>query len=424
MSTLVPLNSRLQRLQDYPFTRLAKLLNEVEPNQQLTPISLGIGEPQHKPPAFVRETMLSAIDSINRYPGTVGTDDLQRAIKGWLNQRYGLSDGFVSSSLSVLPVQGTREALFAAAQFIIDADRSKAAKPLVVIPSPFYQIYEGAAIMAGAEVFYQPLQIEDKFVANPDALPNDILQRCKLMYVCNPSNPTGAKLSIEHYSTLLSLAEEYGFIIASDECYSEIYPDENQPIPGLLSAIARLANGNPSRASQLLEHCLIFNSLSKRSNLAGLRSGFVAGGKQLLEKFLLYRTYHGSAMPLHHQKVSVACWQDEAHVVQNRQHYREKLQSAYVKLRAEDNLQVDLPQGGFCLWVGVPGCDQVFAQTLYKDQSVTVLPGSYLARENNGSNPGYGYVRLAMVHAPEVCDDAISRICQHAQSYRSTRTCV
>lgn len=409
----MPYNSRLDSLHPYPFAKLNQLLASVVADDRRERISLAIGEPQHAPPAVALQTLKESLDSIKRYPSTAGEPALRQAICDWLTKRFSLSDGLVTKE-NILPALGTREALFAAAQTVVDSATQVDIDypPLVLMPSPFYQIYEGAAIMAGAAPYYLPATQANEFKPDFGLVPESVWQRCQLLYVCNPSNPTGAVLTIAEYQFLLEQARKYDFVICSDECYSEIYLDEQAPVVGLLDAIESL----PSDAlkKQSLEQSLIFNSLSKRSNLAGMRSGFVAGGNKLIEHFLLYRTYHGSAMPLYHQQASRVTWGDESHVQENRALYREKIIEACQLINSNANLSVVVPEGGFCLWVAVSGCDQAFAKELYRQQNVVVLPGSYLARDIDGKNAGSGFVRIAMVQQKTQCLEAIARICKFA----------
>ena len=399
------MNLDLDKLYPYPFTRLRALLADIEVSSPAAHISLAIGEPQHPPPEFVRQALVGELASLQRYPAIQGSPALRDAIGDWLAARYAIERQAIDAGQMILPVQGTREALFAAAQFIVNRGApvhgQATAVPLVMMPAPFYQIYEGAALMAGAEPYYLPCTALQDFVADLDAVAPAAWQRCQLLYVCNPSNPTGAVLDSAYYLQLLDLADRYDFVIASDECYSEIYPDEQQPCTGLLQACAEQGRLDFAR-------CLVFNSLSKRSNLAGLRSGFVAGDAALIKAFLLYRTYHGSAMPAHHQAASIAAWRDEKHVRDNRAHYRAKLNAVTHELHGV--LDFVPPAGGFCLWAQTPQDDQQFAAGLYREQHVTVLPGSYLARDIGGVNPAANYVRMALVQPLDSCVEAARRI--------------
>ena len=407
LKSTLSLNPRLSQLHDYPFTRLNRLLEGVEPNKALTPISLAIGEPQHAPPPAALDALTATLSNINRYPTTGGQKELREAIGDWISRRYGLTGNTFDAQAHVLPVQGSREALFAAAQFVVDSSGDQS--PVVLLPSPFYQIYEGAALMAGAEPVYLPLRAENNFSIDFSSLDPELLDRCSMVFLCNPSNPTGTSVGEDDYRQLLVLAEQHDFIIASDECYSEIYPVESEPLVGLLQ-VACARSTQAADDADPLKRVLVFNSLSKRSNLAGLRSGFVAGGKELISAFLKYRTYHGSAMPLHHQAASIAAWGDESHVIENRVAYRNKLAAAVEQLAAVSGVDISYPQGGFCLWLRVGGCDQDFARDLFEACHVVVLPGSFLARDVDGFNAGHGYIRMAMVHDATVCEEAVTRL--------------
>lgn len=392
------MNPDLNQLHPYPFEKLAALKAAVSAPAQLQDIMLSIGEPKHEPPAFVLQTLVANLNKLGNYPTTKGIPELRQAIATWASKRFSLAAGSLDPEKQVLPVNGTREALFAFAQAIID--RSKPA-PLVISPNPFYQIYEGAAILSGAEPYFLNCTPENNFIPDYAAIPAEIWQRCQLLFICSPGNPTGAVMSSAQLKELIALADKYDFVIASDECYSELYFDEAQPPAGLLQACAELGRNDFAR-------CTVFHSLSKRSNLPGLRSGFVAGDAKILEKFLLYRTYHGCAMPVPTQLASVAAWQDEAHVIQNREAYRQKF--AAVLNILDGVLDVSAPDAGFYLWPKTPIKGELFAQQLFAAQKVTVLPGNYLAREAAGSNPGEDYVRLALVAPLAECIEAAERI--------------
>jgi N-succinyldiaminopimelate aminotransferase len=386
-------NPDLARLQPYPFERLRALLAGVTP-APLRPILMSIGEPQHPAPTLVLDVLREQLGGVSHYPSTLGAAALRTAIAQWLTRRFGLAG--VDAERQVLPVNGTREALFAFAQTVV----ARGPHACVLAPNPFYQIYEGAALLAGAD--FELLNI-DAATGQPDyaAVPATQWQRCQLLYICTPGNPTGAVLSLATLQTLLALADEHDFIIASDECYSELYPDETQPPPGLLQACAAAGRDDYRR-------CVVFHSLSKRSNLPGLRSGFVAGDADILRSFLAYRTYHGCAMPPHHQAASAAAWQDERHVVANRDVYRAKFDAVLDRLG--DALPVSRPDAGFYLWPQTPVSDTVFAQALLQRANVTVLPGSFLGRDSGGHNPGSGRVRLALVAGHDDCVEASERI--------------
>jgi len=398
------MNPDLDQLHPYPFEKLAALKAAVTAPAHLNDIMLSIGEPKHEPPAFVLQTLVNNLNKLSNYPTTKGIPELRNAIAAWASKRFTLNANSLSAEHHVLPVNGTREALFAFAQAIVD--RSKP-KPLIVSPNPFYQIYEGAAILSGAEPYFLNCTPDNNFIPDYAAVPAEVWQRCQLLFICSPGNPTGAVMSVTQLKTLIALADQYDFVIASDECYSELYFDETNPPAGLLQACAELGRNDFSR-------CVVFHSLSKRSNLPGLRSGFVAGDSKILEKFLLYRTYHGCAMPVPTQLASVSAWQDETHVMQNREAYRHKFDAVLQIL--EGVLALNRPDASFYLWLKTPIKAELFAQQLFAAQKVTVLPGSYLAREVNGINPGEDYVRLALVAPLAECIAAAERIKLFVQS--------
>ncbi len=398
------MNPDLNQLHPYPFEKLAELKAAVSAPAQLSDIMLSIGEPKHEPPAFVLETLVKNLGKLSNYPTTKGLPELREAIANWANKRFRLNSGTFTADKHVLPVNGTREALFAFAQAIID--RSKP-DPLIVSPNPFYQIYEGAAILSGAEPYFLNCVPENNFIPDFSAVPASVWERCQLLFICSPGNPTGAVMSSAQLKQLIALADQYDFVIASDECYSELYCDEKNPPAGLLQACAELGRDDFSR-------CVVFHSLSKRSNLPGLRSGFVGGDAKILEKFLLYRTYHGCAMPVPTQLASVAAWQDESHVIDNREAYRQKFDAVLAIL--DGVLPVEKPDASFYLWPKTPIKGEDFAQQLFAQQKVTVLPGSYLARNAEGINPGENYVRLALVAPLAECIEAAKRIKAFVQS--------
>lgn len=393
------MNPLLAKLQPYPFERLRKLFAGVVPNPSYRPISLGIGEPKHPTPPFVLDAMTAAFPGLAAYPPTAGDPALRAACAGWLERRYGLT---LDPLTQVLPVNGSREALFAFAQTVVDPTRDA----VVVCPNPFYQIYEGAALLAGAAPYYAPSDPARNFAVDWDSVPEEVWRRTQLLYVCSPGNPTGAVMPLEEWRKLFALSDRHGFVIASDECYSEIYFRDEPPLGGL-EAAARLGRTG-------FERLVAFTSLSKRSNVPGLRSGFVAGDAAILKQFLLYRTYHGSAMSPMVQAASIAAWNDEAHVVDNRAMYRQKF--AEVTPVLSSVLDVALPDAGFYLWAGVKGSDEAFARDLLAQYNVTVLPGSYLAREAGGHNPGAGRIRMALVADTAECLEAAHRIAQFIQS--------
>jgi N-succinyldiaminopimelate aminotransferase len=400
------MNPRLARLRPYPFERLRTLLAGTSPPAALSHIALGIGEPRHAPPPFVAAELTRALDTLGSYPLVAGLPELRTAIARWLERRFGLPAAAVNEQSMVLPVNGTREALFAFAQAVVDAERPS---PAVLMPNPFYQIYEGAAVLAGAEPVYLDCDAATGYLPDLDGVPPATWRRCQLLFLCSPGNPTGAVMPEDYLCHALEIADRYGFVIASDECYSEIYADEARPPPGLLQAA--LTAGRTR-----FERCMVFHSLSKRSSVPGLRSGFVAGDPRLIEGFRLYRTYHGCAMPVHTQRASLPAWQDEAHVRANRRLYREKF-ALVVPLLGQE-LEVQSPAGGFYLWPEVAD-DEAFARGLFEQEHVTVLPGSYLARDTATGNPGRGRVRISLVASAEDCEEAARRIVRYCRTSRA-----
>jgi len=389
------MNPLLSSLQPYPFERLKQLFSSVTPNPAYRPISLGIGEPRHATPQLVLDALAGATSELAMYPPTVGSPALRRACAGWVERRYGVS---LDPAAQVLPVNGSREALFAFAQTVVDGGASKA---FVICPNPFYQIYEGAALLAGAKPYYAPSDPSRNFNINWDVIPTAVWADTQLAYVCSPGNPTGAVMPMSDWEKLFELSARYGFVIASDECYSEIYFRDDPPLGGL-EAAARVGLAD-------FRNLVVFTSLSKRSNVPGMRSGFVAGDAGILKQFLLYRTYHGCAMSGMVQAASIAAWNDEAHVVANRAMYREKFASVTPMLA--DVLDVRLPDASFYLWAAVPGGDdEGFARDLLAQYNVTVLPGTYLARHVEGHNPGAGRIRMALVAETAECLEAARRI--------------
>jgi N-succinyldiaminopimelate aminotransferase len=390
------MNPHLARLQQYPFQKLAALLKGVQPDPALSPINLSIGEPRHATPEFIKRAVVDNLDGLAGYPPTLGTEALRASIAAWITRRYGLPA--VDPARQVLPLNGSREGLFAIAQAVVDNTRAKAR---VVMPNPFYQIYEGATLLAGAEPEFINTLPADGYRLDFDQLPASVWAQTQLIYVCSPANPTGTVMRLEDWERLFALSDRHGFVIASDECYSEIYFDEADPPLGGMQAAHRLGRDGYPRL-------VCFGSLSKRSNVPGMRSGFVAGDATMLEKFLLFRTYLGNAMSLTVQAASRAAWEDEAHVRDNRRLYREKFEAALAALRGV--VPVALPQGAFYLWLPTSMEDTEFARRLYQTYNVMVLPGSYLAREARRVNPGRGFVRAALVSAPAECDEAVRRI--------------
>ena len=401
------MNPLLSRLQPYPFERLRQLFSGITPDPAHRPISLGIGEPRHPTPPFIIDALCDAARNaaLASYPATAGEPRLREAFAGWLARRYGLK---IDPQTQTLPVSGSREALFAFAQTVLQPRPGASAPPLVVSPNPFYQIYEGAALLGSADVHYVPSDPKRNFAVDWDAVSDATWARTQLLFVCSPGNPTGAVMPLEEWRRLFELSDRHGFVIASDECYSEIYFRDVPPLGGLQAA-AQLGRSDFRRL-------VSFTSLSKRSNVPGMRSGFVAGDTALLKAFLLYRTYHGSAMSPAVQAASIAAWGDEAHVAENRRLYREKF-SRVTPMLAEV-LDVQLPDAGFYLWAGVGGSDTEFARDLYAQYNVTVLPGSYIARERDGTNPGAGRVRMALVAESDECVEAARRIVQFVRERR------
>ena len=394
------MNPHLDLLQPYPFQRLRGLLAGVTPPAELAHINLSIGEPKHPTPDVVKNALIASLDGLAAYPATLGSDALRQACSSWLQRRYGIA---VDPAREILPVCGSREALFSFVQAVIDPRGSH--KPVLISPNPFYQIYEGAALLAGAEPYYVNCLAANGYQPDWAAVPEAVWQRTQVVVVCSPGNPTGAVMSLDDWNTLFTLSDRHDFIIASDECYSEIYFD-TPPLGGLQAA---------QQLGRSYERLVMFTSLSKRSNAPGLRSGFVAGDARILEKFLLYRTYHGSAMSQTIQQASIAAWQDEEHVAANRAAYTAKFDAVTAPLAQV--LNVSRPDAGFYLWAEVPGGDDAaFARALFAEQHITVLPGSYLARDAHGENPGAGRIRLALVAPLAECEAAVPRLIRFVKS--------
>jgi len=391
------MNPDLDKLQPYPFERLARLKAGIEPPVKKHHIALSIGEPKHQTPKFVLDKLANSLNGVSRYPATAGLPELRITIANWLTKRFQLAADSLDPLTQVVPVNGTREALFAFAQATVD--RSK--NPVVAMPNPFYQIYEGAALLSGAEPYFMNCTEDSRLLPDLESVPNNIWQRCQLVYICTPGNPTGAVASIDELKKLIALADQYNFIIASDECYSEIYMDESNPPAGILQACTELGRFDYKR-------CVTFQSLSKRSNLPGLRSGFVAGDQEIIQQFLLYRTYHGGAMAEPCQQASIAAWNDEQHVIENRRLYREKFAAVTEILKRKT--KVITPNASFFLWIKTPINEQEFSQQLFAQQNITVLPGTYLARDTANGNPAQNYVRVALVAPISECVEAAHRI--------------
>lgn len=392
------LNPNLGLLQPYPFQRLRDLFAGTTPNAAFTPINLSIGEPKHATPTLITDALVSNLAGLANYPTTLGSLALRTAISQWIVRRYNLPA--LNPETSILPVNGSREALFAFAQVVINRTKSD---PIVISPNPFYQIYEGAAFLAGAKPYFLNTTPENNHAMDFEQVPAEILNRTQLVYVCSPGNPSGKVMNLAQWKTLFALSDQYGFVIAADECYAEIYFDEANPPLGALQAAHQLGRD--------YKNLVVFSSLSKRSNVPGMRSGFVAGDAKIIEAFTLYRTYHGCAMNPAVQAASLTAWNDDAHVIENRRLYAEKFKTVTSMLSGV--LAVEMPDAAFYLWAKIKDptmTDTDFALKLYRDLNITVLPGSYLAREVNGINPGKNFIRLALVAGLEECVEAAKRI--------------
>jgi len=390
------MNPNLEKLQPYPFEKLRALFAQVAPNEAFRPISLSIGEPKHPTPDFIKQALTDHLGGLASYPATAGLPGLRKAVAAWLERRYALDS--VDPDTQVLPVNGSREALFAIAQTIVDPHGGDA---IVVSPNPFYQIYEGAALLAGAAPYFVNQERESGFALDLDAVPESVWRKVQLLYACSPGNPTGRVMPLDEWRRVFELSDRWGFVVVADECYSELYLDEGNPPLGALEAAQQLGRRGFPRL-------VVLSSLSKRSNAPGLRSGFAAGDAAILKKFLLYRTYHGSAMNPAVQAASEAAWGDERHVVENRSLYRAKFKAALPMLAAP--LETALPDGGFYFWIRTQISDADFAQALYRDYNVAVLPGSFLARDARGINPGRNFIRVALVAPYEECIEGMDRI--------------
>lgn len=397
------MNPDLEKLFPYPFERLATLKAGVTPPAHLPHIAMSIGEPKHAPPELVLRALRENLAGLGAYPTAKGLPELRAAIARWLTRRFRLKPGRLDPERHVLPVSGTREGLFAFAQAVVN----RAKHPLVLMPNPFYQIYEGAALLAGAEPYFMNCLQENSFLPDLNAVPQPIWKRCQLLYICTPGNPTGAVMDSAYLQQALELADQYDFIVASDECYAEIYLDEARPPPGLLQVCEALGRHDFRR-------CLAFHSLSKRSSLPGLRSGFVAGDAAIVAKFLQYRTYHGCAMPLPVQIASITAWEDEHHVIENRRLYQQKFKAVMEILGPV--LDVACPPAAFYLWPKTPVADERFAKELYAKQNLTVLPGSYLSRPTQSGDPGTNRARISLVPPLAECIEAAQRIRAYVES--------
>jgi N-succinyldiaminopimelate aminotransferase len=397
------MNPNLKNLHPYPFEKLAQLKNGITPSADKSPITLSIGEPAHETPQFIKNVLVENLGSISNYPTTKGIPKLRETIATWLENRFACKVDFETQ---VLPVNGTREALFSFAQCVIDASKN----PLVVMPNPFYQIYEGAALLAGAQPYFLNATVEHNYLPDFSSVPAQVWERCQLLYICSPANPSGTVMSEADFEIVLNLAEKYDFVIASDECYSELYDDEANPPEGLLQVAYKMGNRDFKR-------CVVFHSLSKRSNCAGLRSGFVAGDAEILKNYFAYRTYHGCAMSLPTQYASIAAWQDEAHVLENRRLYREKFVAVVEILK--DVCGIQKPPASFYIWLKTSISDTDFTRELFAQENVTVLAGSFLSREFEGENPAENHVRIALVAPLAECIDAANRIKRFIQTLQN-----
>jgi N-succinyldiaminopimelate aminotransferase len=394
------MNPDLDKLHPYPFQKMRDLLQGITPNPKLKPINLSIGEPKHATPQLIKDALVNNMAGLANYPTSAGIPELRQAISAWIDRRYAIPAP--DPEKAILPVNGSREALFAFAQVVIDADDHSKAAPVVICPNPFYQIYEGAALLAGAEPYFLNTLPESGYAMDFDSVPENIWQRTQLVYLCSPGNPSGKVMSLDQWRQVFELSDRYGFVIAADECYSEIYFTEGNAPLGALQAAHQLGRD--------YRRLMVFSSLSKRSNVPGMRSGFVAGDEALIQKFLLYRTYHGSAMGPAVQAASVAAWNDETHVIENRRMYAEKFGQVTPLLQGV--LQVEMPDAAFYLWAQTGASDTEFAARLYRELNITVLPGSFLARDALGVNPGAGFIRLALVASLDECLEAAQRIKQ------------
>lgn len=400
------MNPNLDRLHPYPFEKLTRLKADVTAPEGLSSISLGIGEPKHPSPEFVKQVIADNLDKLANYPTTKGTEELRQAIAGWATRRFELPESALSPERNIVPVNGTREGIFSLVQSVVDSSRPAT----VVSPNPFYQVYEGAAFLAGATPHYLACDGSNGFIPDFDRVPDSVWRDCQVLFLCSPGNPSGSVIPRETLAKVIQLADRHDFIVASDECYSELYPDESNPPEGLLQTCAAMGRDDFAR-------CIVFHSLSKRSNLPGLRSGFVAGDAAILAGYLKYRTYHGCAMPIHNQLASIAAWNDEEHVRENRAAYREKFEAVVPILQKV--MDVDYPDAGFYLWPETPIDDETFARELSAQQNVHVLPGRYLSRTVDGHNPGENRVRMALVAPIEECVEAANRIVTFLTSHQS-----
>ena len=397
------MNQDLAHLQPYPFEKLAKLKHGITPPNDIEHIALSVGEPKHPTPKIITDALLNHLHTLGQYPTTKGLDALRQSIAAWLTQRFSISASAINPNSQILPVSGTREALFSFAQCIVQRGNNA----IVMMPNPFYQIYEGATILAGATPYFINCDKENNYLPDYNSISAETWKNCQLLYVCNPGNPSGATHSEEQLKQLIELAHRYDFVIAADECYSEIYnTDQRKPL-GLLEVSQRMGNADFAR-------CVVFHSLSKRSNAPGLRSGFVAGDAMILKSYLSYRTYHGCTLPTPTQHASIAAWNDEEHVKHNRLLYTQKFNDVLGVIG--NSLDVKAPDAGFYLWAKTPISDIDFSQQLYAQQNITVLPGQYLARDTTNGNPGLNHIRMALVAPVDECLEAAHRIKQFIQT--------
>lgn len=397
------MNQDLAHLQPYPFEKLAKLKYGITPPNDIEHIALSVGEPKHPTPKIITDALLKHLHTLGQYPTTKGLDALRKSIAAWLTQRFSISASAINPNSQILPVSGTREALFSFAQCIVQRGNNA----IVMMPNPFYQIYEGAAILAGATPYFINCDKENNYLPDYNSISAETWKNCQLLYVCNPGNPSGSTHNEEQLKQLIELAHRYDFVIAADECYSEIYSsNQNKPL-GLLEVSQRMGNTDFAR-------CVVFHSLSKRSNAPGLRSGFVAGDAMILKSYLSYRTYHGCTLPTPTQHASIAAWNDEDHVKHNRLLYTQKFSDVLGVIG--NSLDVKAPDAGFYLWAKTPISDIDFSQQLYAQQNITVLPGQYLARDTTNGNPGLNHIRMALVAPVDECLEAAHRIKQFIQT--------
>ena len=396
------MNRHLASLLPYPFERLNALKEGIQPNTDAPHVSLALGEPKHDPPQFVLDCLADPAvlhQGLTSYPPTRGDLSLREAIASWLKRRYMIE---VDPDTCILPVNGTREGLFSLGQAVLSGMSGR----YTVMPNPFYQIYEGAAFLRGSKPFYVPASGRPEF----EDVPENVWERTELVYVCSPGNPTGLVSDRALLMHLIEKAQEHDFVVAADECYSEIYMNENEPPLGLLEVAADMGLMKFNR-------CIAFNSLSKRSNCPGLRSGFVAGDPLIIEQYYHYRTYHGCAMPAHAQAASERAWRDEDHVVANRAIYRTKFEATQSLMN--QTFGSDVPDGAFYYWPDVGVDDELFAAELFKREHISVLPGKYLGRSVDDHNPGANRVRIALVAPEAICVDAVGRLCQAADDIRA-----